>query len=82
MNNIISAEQNMLVRINPYTKEQTKILDLDVFLRFDDDKLQVVGMPVVMIEPESILNMNYVTVTGEIVKKNLSHFLKPLLQIY
>ena len=44
-NNIISAQKDMLVRINPETKESEKILDfgLDDYLRFNDGKCDVNG---------------------------------------
>lgn len=44
-NNIISAEQNMLVKINPDTKERIGILnfDLENFLRFNDGKCDARG---------------------------------------
>lgn len=43
--NIISAEQNMLVKINPETNERVKILDFDFddFLRFNDGKCDAGG---------------------------------------
>lgn len=44
-NNIISAQQNKLVKINLDTKESVKILDfnLDEYLRFNDGKCDING---------------------------------------
>lgn len=44
-NNIISAEQNMLVRIDPDTNERTEILhfDLEDYIRFNDGKCDAFG---------------------------------------
>ena len=44
-NNIVSAQKDMLVRINPETKESEKILDfgLDDYLRFNDGKCDESG---------------------------------------
>ena len=74
-NNIISAQQNKLVKINLDTKESVKILDfnLDEYLRFNDGKCDINGrLPIKRIQRQGSAVHFFVQTKKEILKKCLT----------